>query len=60
MDNDNLMALSRLMRQGFLGEVGMTIVGGELRSRGLAVPHGFKPLAVKQEECDDLSGGPPS
>ena len=60
MGNDELLALSPLLGQGFLAEAVAEIVGKELRSRGLAVPHGFKPSAVKQEECDDLSGRPPT
>ena len=60
MCNEDLLALSRLLGQGFLAEAVAEIVGRELRSRGLAVPHGFKLLAVKQEEGDEPSGKPPS
>ena len=59
MGNGELLALSPFLESGILAEAVAEVVGRELRSRGLAVPHGFKPSAVKQEECDDLSGRPP-
>ena len=58
--NDEFRASSSLLGTGFLNKAVAGIVGGELHSRGLAAPYGFKPSAVKQEECDDLSGRPPS
>ena len=60
MGNDDLLASSRLLGQGFLAESGAKIVCGELRSRGLAVPHGFELLAVKEGEGDESCGRPPS
>ena len=53
-------ATLRMVRAEAMAEAVAEVVGRELRSRGLAVPHGFKPSAVKQEECDDLSGKPPT
>ena len=58
MGNDELLALSPLL--GFMDKTLAEIVGRELHSRELVVPHGFKPSAVKQEKCDDRSGRPPS
>ena len=58
MSNDELLALSPVL--GFVDKAFAEIVGRELHSRELVVPHGFKPSAVKQEKCDDRSGKPPS
>ena len=58
MGNDELLVLSHVL--GFLDKAFAEIVGRELHSRELVVPHGFKPSAVKQEKCDDRSGRPPS
>ena len=58
MGNDELLALSPLL--GVLDKALAEIVGRELHSRELVVPHGFKPSVVKHEKCDDRSGRPPS
>ena len=58
MSNDELLALSPLL--GVLDKALAEIVGRELHSRELVVPHGFKPSAVKQEKCDERSGRPSS
>ena len=61
MDNDNILALSRMLQQGFLTTAAAKPICGELRRRGLAVPHGFEPLDVKEEgETDESSERPPS
>ena len=60
MDNEKLRALSHIMGLSFFGKAVADIVGGELHSRGLAVPHGFKPSAVEKEKGDESPGRPPS
>ena len=61
MDKDSLLALSRLLGQGILApSVPRELVCKELQSRGLAVPNGFEPLAVQEEEGDAFYGRQPS
>ena len=62
MYNDNLLALgeARVLGKCFLAEAVEDIVDSEMRSRGLAVPSGFEPEAVQEEEGDESSDRPPS
>ena len=61
MDANNLLALSRFLREGWFAKSGAQVLCEELRNRGLEVPIGFEPLPVKDEERSDESPGrPPS
>ena len=61
MDANNLLALSRFLREGWFAKSGAQVICKALRKRGLEVPIGFEPLPVKDEERSDASSGrPPS
>ena len=59
MNNDDLLALGQAQK-GFLAEAVADVVDKEMRKRGLAVPSGFEPEAVQEEEGDESSDRPPS
>ena len=60
MSNDDLLALGEARVKGSLAEAVADIVDKEMRKRGFAVPSGFEPEAVQEEEGDESSDRPPS
>ena len=60
IDDENIVALSRLLGRDVLGESAVKIVCGEMRSRRLACPPDVEHLDVVEEEGTESSGRPPS